>query len=294
MALNGHVYDLLFCMIYRVDSSGRSVGQLDPDALGVGPTLSPALIVKGPVKLTTAKATRASIEWHGGGIPEGKKQGGVDTIGTATLEVTRWDNTFDTLIMGGLLDTTALANAEISSPNNMNPNPYTVGIIAITKIDVPGGVTKYLHINYPSCTISKQTPDIQQLEGNQKNPNNVTLTIEPFSTTKFPTGKAFGATQGWYGNSEFEYFMSSIYPYMMDTWIADGSAVTFTLTVVPSVSTVTSGNTSNWVTKNSVNTAPTTINTTSGLVTIGAAGTAADVWVVWYPTTPARLAALAV
>ena len=176
----------------------------------------------------------------------------------------------------------------------MNPSPYTVGIVCITKVDVPGGTTKYLHVVYPSCTLSKQTPDIQQVEGNQKNPNNVTLTIEPFSTTKFPTGKAMSATQGWYGNSEFEFFMSSVYPYMMDTWIADGAATTFTLTVIPVNSTVTSGNTYNWTTKNSVNTAVTSINTSSALVTIAAAGSAADVWVVWYPTTPARLAALAV
>ena len=294
MSLNGHPYDLNFCYIYRVDSSGRAVGQLDPDALGSGPTVSPALLIKGPVKLTTAKAQRTSVEWRGGGVPEGKKQAGVDSINSATLEVTRWDNVLDTLIMGGSIDTTSLVNAEISSPNNMNPSPNTVGFVGITKIDVPGGTTKYLHIVYPSCTITKVTPDIQQLEGNQKNPNNITLTITPSSTTKFPTGKAMGSTQNWYGYSEFEFTMSSLYPYMLDCWIADGSATTFTLTALPKKSTVTTGNNDNWVTKNSVNTAPTSINTSSGLVTVAAAGSAADVWVIWYPVTPTVLAALAV
>jgi len=103
-----------------------------------------------------------------------------------------------------------------------------------------------------------------------------------------------GATQNWYGYNEFEFTMSSLYPYMLDTWIADGTATTFTLTALPKKSTVTTGNTDNWVTKNSVNTAPTSINTSSGLVTVAAAGSAADVWVVWYPVTPTVLAALTV
>lgn len=294
MALNGHIYNLSFAMVYRIDSSGRSVGQLNPDSLGVGPTVSPALMIKGPVKLTTAKATRASVEWRGGGFSEGKKAQGVDSIGSATLEVTRWDNTLDKMLMGGLADTTSLVNAEFSSPNNLNPSPNVVGFIGIAMVDVPGGTTKYIHICYPSCTISKLTPDISQGEGQQKNPNNITLTIEPSTATKFPTGVAFGANQSWYGYSEFEFTMTAAYPYMLDTWIADGTAVTFDLTVLPAVSTVTTGNTSNWVTKNSTPTAPTSISTSTKAVIIAAAGSQTDIWVLWYPVSATVLATLAV
>lgn len=293
MATNGHIFDLLFAMVTRIGSSGYSSGQLDPDSVGAGPTVSPALLLKGPVKLTTAKATRTSVEWRGGGVPEGKKQAGVDSIQTATLEVTRWDNTLDTLIMGGSIDTSSLTNAEISSPNNMNPSPNTVCFIAIAKIDIPGGTTKYWHIVYPSCTISKVTPDVQQLDGNQKNPNNTTLSITPSIASKFPVGKAFSSNQGWYGNTEFEFVLKYDLPYMFDVWIADGMATTFTLSAIPSSSLVTSGKTTNWVTKNGAETAPSSINTTNGLVTVASAGSAADVWNVWYPVTAARLAALA-
>lgn len=293
MATNGHVFDLNFAMLTRLSSGGYATGQLDPDSVGTGPTVSPALMIKGPVKLTTAKATRASVEWRGGGRPEGKKQAGVDSIGAATLEVTRWDNTLDTLIMGGNIDTTSLTNAEISSPNNMNNAPNTVCFIGISKIDIPNTPTKYWHIIYPNCTVSKTSPDMQQVDGNQKNPNNITLTIEPSTATKFPVGVAFGANQGWYGNTEFEFLMLYDHPYMFDTWIADGVATTFTLSALPKKSTVTGGHTDNWITKNGVETAPTSINTSSGLVTLPAAGSASDVWNIWYPVAANLLAALA-
>ena len=294
MATSGHLWDLNFAYIVRMASSGYNVGQLDPDSPGAGPTVSPAFLIKGPTKLTTAKATRATVEWRGGGVPEGKKQAGVDTINAATLEVTRWDNTLDTLISGGSIDTTSLTNAEISAPNNMNPTPNVLAFVGISKIDIPGSSTvKYIHFVYPNVTISKTTPDMQQVEGNQKNPNNVTLTIEPSIASKFIVGKAFSSNQGWYGNTEFEHSLIYTAPYMMDAWVADGIATTFTLTAIPSSSLVTSGHTTNWVTKNGTETAPTSISTSTGAVVISAAGSAADIWNVWYPTTPARLAALA-
>ena len=155
MSLNGQIFDLNFAYIMRMSSSGYNTCQLNPDSVGVEPTVSPALVIKGPVKLTTAKATRASIEWRGGGASEGKRQAGVDSIGTATLEVTRWDNVFDTLIMGGNIDTTSLTNAEISAPNNMNTTPNVVAFVGIAKVNVPGGTAKYIHFVYPNCTISR-------------------------------------------------------------------------------------------------------------------------------------------
>lgn len=291
---NGHLWDLNFCYLVRMNGSGYNTGQLDPDNVGAGPTVSPAYFIKGPTKLTTAKVTHSSIEWRGGGVPEGKKQAGVDTINAATLECTRWDNTLDTLINGGSVDTTSLTNAEISAPNNMNPTPNVLGFVGISKIDIPGTSTvKYIHFVYPNVTVTKATPDMQQVEGNQKNPNNVSLVIQPSLAAKFLVGKAFSTNQGWYGNTEFEHTLIYTAPYMMDCWIADGLATTFTLSAIPSSSLVTSGHTTNWVTKNGAEVAPTSINTTNGLVTVSSAGSASDIWDLWYPVTAARMAALA-
>ena len=285
MSARGNIYDVVASYTTRINSSGRATGQLDPDSLGVGPTLSPAFMLRGPMTLKAAKAARASVEFRGAGTPEGKRPAGIDSIGDAELQMSQWDSGLDPIINGGLVDTTSLSGAEISSPNNINPSPNVLALCNIVRVDRRDSLNRvdYLHLLYPNCTMSRQTPDMQQVDGNQKNPSPVTAVITPSVATKFPNGVAFGANQAWYRNSEFEFYMTSQYPYFMDVWVADGSATTFTLTYLPKYSGVGTGNTNNWVTKNGTPTAPTSINTSTGLVTIASAGSAGDLWIVWYP-----------
>ncbi len=293
MANHGRVFNLEFAYIMRRGSDGYVTGQLDPDSVGVGPTVSPAYFIKGGMKLSAPKATRRSAEWSSYGAPDGKRQGGIDSIGTGTLEVNQVDSTLSTIINGGLIDTTSLVGAEISSDNNANPTPNTLAFVGIATIDIPGGGTIYKHFIYPNCTISKSQPDVGQLEGQAKNPNTITLTIEPSMADTHPNGVAFGTNQGWYGNQEFAYEMDTDDPMFMDTWIADGTATTFNLSVLPKKSTVTTGNHDNWVTKNGTPTAPTSISTSTKAVVIASAGSASDVWDVWYPVEASKLRALA-
>lgn len=290
--MSGRVFNLEFAYIMRRGSDGYVTGQLDPDNVGVGPTVSPAYFIKGGMKLTAPKATRRTAEWSDYGAPSGKRQGGIDSIGTGTLEVNQVDSTLATLINGGSIDTTTFVGAEISSDNNANPTPNTLAFVGIASIDIPGGGTVYKHFVYPNCTISKSQPDVNQLEGQAKNPNSITLTIEPSMADTFPVGVPFGSNQGWYGNQEFAFDMDVENPLFMDTWIADGSATTFNLSALPKKSTVTSGKTDNWVTKNGTPTAPTSISTSTKAVVIASAGSAGDLWDVWYQVAPNVLKAL--
>lgn len=293
MANHGRVFNLEFAYIARLSSDLNVTGQLDPDNVGVGPTLSPAYFIKGGMKLSTAKATRRSAEWSAYGSSTGKRQGGIDSIGTGSLEVNEVDATLTTLINGGLIDTTTLVGAEITADNNANPNPNQLCFVGIATIDVPGGGTVYKHFVYPNCTISKTASDISQLEGQAKNPNTITLTIEPNMAEAFPVGVAFSATQDWYGYQEFAFELDTANPMFLDTWIADGTATTFNLSALPKFSTVTGGKNDNWVTKNGVPTAPTSISTSTKAVVISGAGSAADVWNIWYPVAASVLKALA-
>lgn len=290
---HGRVFNLEFAYIARLGSNGYVTGQLDPDSVGSGPTVSPAYFIKGGMKLTAPKATRRTVEWSSYGAPDGKRQGGIDSIGTGTLEVNQMDSTLATLINGGLIDTTTLDGAEISSDNNANPTPNQVAFVGIATVDVPGGGTVYKHFVYPNCTISKSQPDVSQLEGQAKNPNTITLTIEPSMAESFPVGVAFGTNQGWYGNQEFAFEIETPNPMFLTTWIADGVATTFNLPAKPVSSVVTTGNHTNWVTKNGTPTAPTSINTSTAAVVIASAGSASDVWNLWTPMKASVLKALA-
>lgn len=290
----GHIYDLVAAWAVRLNSDSQATGQLDPDGAemaGDDPVLSPAFLLRGPMTLKTAKGTRSTVEFRGGGRPEGKRQSGLDTIGDAELVLSQWDNGANAFMNNGLVDTTSLSGAEISAQNNMNPAPNVVAFCGISRIDRTDSIkaVEYKHFIYPNCQMSSDDPDTQQVDGNQKNPNPVTVKVTPSVADHFPNGVAFGANQGWYQNTEFGFTMTSPFPYFTDVWVADGSATTFDLTYLPKYSDVTGGNTKNWVTKNGVPTAPTSISTTTGAVVIPAAGSAGDLWVVQYMVDPRLL-----
>lgn len=291
---SGHLFSLEFAWITRLTSGGIGVGTGDPDAL-VQDTVYPAYLMKNVISLQTAQATYSTVEFKGGGKPEGKIQAGIDTIGNATLSLSVWDNALDAVIKGGLIDTTSLSGAEISSPDNINPNPNTVAFCAIAKIDDVENVgsSSFFHIFYPKCTITRNTPNVQQVEGNQTNPNPVTLNITPVTATKFPNGLAFGANQGWYGYSEFEFTLTSLYPYFMDAYVQDGTEVDWSSTYLPKYSDITGGNTKNWYTRNGAifSSGLTSHNTSTGLVTMAAAGTAAQIVNAMYMVDDSVLAA---
>jgi hypothetical protein len=291
MSVRGNIYDIFAAYAFRINGSAEGVGQLDPDAVGVGPTVSPAYLLKAPISFKPAQGSRATVEWRGGGRPEGKVQSGIDSIGEAELTLSQWDSGLSPFINDGKLDTTSLVNAEISSPNNMNPAPREVALVVIVRVNRQDSIKAqyYTHFVYPRCTITRDQPSASQVDGNQKNPNPITLKITPNTTDHFPVGIAFGTNQAWYQNTEFEFMLTAPYPYFHDTWIADGVATTFNLTYLPKKSTVTTGNTDNWVTKNGAATAPTSISTSTKAVVVSAAGSASDIWNVWYPVDPALI-----
>lgn len=279
----GNIYSLERAWITRIGSDGIATGQLNPDSPGTAPLTSSAYLLNGPITLTTAKPTYAKAEFKGGGRFEGRADLGLDAMGDATIQVSQYDPVFNALSQGGLVDTTTLVNAEISSSNHMNPSPNTFAFCGIGRIQLRGIVGNYyLHIFYPLCQLRPNDPDFTQEGGT--NPSAITYTITPQSGSKFPVGVAFGANQSWYDNTEFAYHIISANPYHLTAWLQDAVAVTFVLGYRPISSVVTGGNTTNWVTRNATPTAPTSISTTTGLVTMPSAGTANQYTVAMYPT----------
>lgn len=291
MAAYGNLYKLQWAWVSRINSSGIATGQLDPDSPGSPPLTSSAYLIRGPMSLKTAKGKRSITKFVGGSVPEGTVQGGLNDIEAAELQVSQFDGALRALLQGGLVDTTSLSGMEFSAANNINPDPRTVAFCGIAKIDRKDSVKRgdYIHFFYPQCQMSITTPDLSQTDGDQTNPSPLSITITPSVTTKFLGGVAFGVNQGWYQNSEFEYQGIAQYPYFMTAWLQDGVATTFTLPYLPKKSTVTTGNTDNWVIRNGTPTAPTSINTSTGLVTMAAVGTSGQYTNVMFPVDPSLI-----
>jgi hypothetical protein len=68
-----------------------------------------------------------------------------------------------------------------------------------------------------------------------------------------------------------------------ETWITNGSGSTFNLTYKPLFSDATQTG-RNWITRNGLNIAVTSVNTSTGLVTLTSAGSSGDIVNVTYPT----------
>lgn len=286
MTTRGNVYAFERAFVWRVNSSGIATGQLDPDSPGSPPLTSHAYEIHGPITATLPEPEFARFDFRGGGKFEGAADGGLQTIGTGELQVSQMDAALDALLQGGLVDTSSLVGATISSPNSLNPSPRQVGLMLIgrkqSRLNASAGSNKYVHIIYPLVQMRKRTPGLTQEAG--VNPSPIRLTFQPAVATKFPNGIPFGANQGWQGYSEFHYRMTADKPYALTSWLQDGSAVTFTLGYLPTSNVVTGGINYNWVARNGAAVAPTSINTTTGVVTMSAAGTSGQYTVVMYPT----------
>jgi hypothetical protein len=281
----GWTFNFVRAFAWRVNSSGIATGQLDPNSLGSPPVTSHALDVRGPISATMSAPTYTRFEARGGGNYDGSNTGGVETMGRLEMTLDQEDPAFYTLTRGGLQDTTTIlgSTATIFSDNSLNPSPFDCGLMMVRrKQSLTSVTTLYQHIIYPFGTASFTKPNPTQEGG--MNTQTLVMGYDPKVSSKFPWGQAFGANQNWTNYNEICFMIESIYPYAMTTFVADGSATTYTLAFKPQYSTVTTGNTNNVTAINGVPTAATTIVTSTGVVTIAAAGTTGDLHVAFYPT----------
>ena len=279
----GNIYALEYAWFSLLNSDGIATGQLDPDSLPAAPATSSAFLMRGPMTLSPAAPTYRRATFIGGGKLEGKADMGLEDVGDAELTLSQFDPALNAMIAGGLVDTTSLGGATISAPNHLNPSSRVGVLCAIGRLQKRATVGNiFFHLIYPSCQLRVNSPSLTQEGGT--NPAPITVTITPAVGTKFPIGVAFGANQNWQDYSEFEYYLEATNPYFLTSWLQDGTAVSFTLPYKPVSSVVTGGNTDNWVARNGTPTAPSSINTSSGLVTMAAAGTASQWTSVLFPT----------
>lgn len=286
-------YGLDIVNFWRVGSTGIAHGQLDPAATLTPNTTSHALafyndvITAGLPDVQRKRATFAGQNFIGGAYF------GISDVPEFDIELANFDTRLLSMSVGGNQDVTTILNALITSLNFNNPIPNDMGLSfshAIQSRDSgTDGTTAYETWVFPRVNIQVRRPN-GATASDGENTQSVTVTVQPSMATKHPWGAAFGSNEGFAGNKNIGYIISGDRPYGLTAWVANGSATTFVTEFTPYSSGVTSGKTNNVFSINGTVTAPTSISTSTGTVTVAAAGTTDDRHVAFYqiatPITP--------
>jgi hypothetical protein len=203
-----------------------------------------------------------------------------------TLTFSNLDATFDTLISGGSLDSTYNTDVRRGGRDDLKSVPPLVGIVALQKAakrDTTSPEVGFIGRYYVG-QIRGQDPELNQAGGVNPSPLTYTMTLQTFKQEM--TGVPFSAIPNvnYTDNTAVTHMLDLDYQqFMVETFVMDGTDTTFTLSYLPLYSDATA-NGRNIIAKNGVQTAVTSVNIATGLVTLAAAGTVGDVWVIVYPT----------
>ncbi len=272
----GNIAGLFAAQFFKMYNN-YSFGQIaDPGNPGTNVT-SHAYLVDNPVEVTLPEFSFERAVFRGGGQFLGSITIGLADVPEIPMVFSDIDDTLIQLSGGGASDTTTVSGFEISGMNELNPDPNDIGVFLTSKFHSRAsgsdGELKYRTL-YMRGQLRFSQPPLSHAGG--ENPSPMRATFFPKVVSKFPNGVSFGANQSFYKNKAVMVQIVSDRPIAMTTYIADGTATSFTAAYKPWKSTVTGGNTDNFTTKNGVATAMSSINTSTGVFTLSSAGSAAD------------------
>lgn len=272
----GNIAGLFAAQFFKMYNN-YSYGQIaDPGNPGSNVT-SHAYLVDNPVEVTLPEFSFERAVFRGGGQFLGSITIGLADVPEIPMVFSDIDDTLIQLSGGGASDTTTVSGFEISGMNELNPDPNDIGVFLTSKFHSRAsgsdGELKYRTL-YMRGQLRFSQPPLSHAGG--ENPSPMRATFFPKVVSKFPNGVSFGANQSFYKNKAVMVQIVSDRPIAMTTYIADGTATSFTAAYKPWKNTVTGGNTDNFTTKNGVATAMSSINTSTGVFTLSSAGTAAD------------------
>lgn len=284
MSVNkGNLFSILYMQVYRLTAGGIGVGTMNPNALTPGAT-GHAYRVVGVISNTLPAPTYELATFQGDQKILGQADLGVTDFGSFEIQLAGIDATLETLLAGHNVDTTTITSATISSPNTAVGSVNQVGIILTGQIQsrdtATQGTNQYYTLIFPRCEVRVSRPGLSQSGG--INPNPVTLNVVPTLGGHFPGGNAFSATQAWDDNKSLFYSIVANAPYSFTAFVQDSSDTTYVLGYRPT--TNTTNQTDHIWTVNGAITAPSSVDTTTGVVTLAAAGTSGHIATGLYKT----------
>lgn len=278
----------------KTDVDGYAKGTLaDPNADTSGDSIvTHALFIEHSVEVGAPTAERVRVDEYSGNQPRGVMDLGAGPMQAFNVALARNDESLNAIADGSATNTSEIQGVsqggENIIPETLNDMAlmFTFGGQLVSDTGVRSSM--YGHWWYPSLTMSLAPAGIAQQTGSAQNPNNAVYSANPRMSTKLPTGRLMSALDVGYTQNVRHFMRSTEKLWMVTTAIMDGTDTTIQLLWLPKYSDATLGS-RNLVTLNGMPVAVTSINTTTGLVTLTGAGSADDIVVIFYPITGERV-----
>jgi hypothetical protein len=180
--------------VAKADANAYPVGQeADPTNIANGAEMH-AYRRKGFITAGTPALTYGEITWTGSMTVRGKMTLGLSDVGSFPITVSSYDDTFDTMVMGGAVDTSGFGTQQrLLVPNWNNPNPPQVWIILTTGAERASDKAKgFMHYAYLGQFRVDSRPEINSTTG--VNPMPFTYTFVPTSSTRLISGELVSAS----------------------------------------------------------------------------------------------------
>lgn len=265
----------------RRSSAGYMLGTSPtPDSPGTNFTTH-ARRLRGFVEVSELQYTVAEVDFYGGMHPLGKLQIGVDTVSGFQLTLAGHDQTLKALATDSTVDVTTYDDSTVEAPNT-NKGDLPQGMLCLScKAQLVDGTNDWLHILYNNVQMRPLNPRMSSQTG--RNPNPGIFQVTATQATRAMTGVLLA-------NYDIDVEESSDYYILLrtknriafTTFVHNGVAATFQLGYKP-VATDATGEGKNRYAKNGTIGSVTSVSTT-GLVTMTAAGTSGDVSTMAYDT----------
>lgn len=274
---------------YR-DADGYPIGVMadgtivEPDDAALGETYH-AHVVMGYVSNTPPQRDIELATDQADGKNYGDIPMGINSFGTGEITLSQKDEVLFNAVRRARTDTTTSSAMAITAANNTLIDGLSMVVMFTDRVrNEKTGEVEYETTIYHNVTMTV-TGEAEAGQTGGTNPANYTMSYSPSPSERLSvTGYLFSSTDlEVLEDTDTHTVIRSKYPLTFSTFLRDGTDTSFTLLYRPQYSDAT-GAAENIITNNGSLLAVTSVNTTSKLVTLSAAGTSGHVVQVLYQT----------
>ncbi len=252
-----------------VGSNGFAYGTAGPTQ--ANNSVSGALVQFYPKNASLPLPDRTVIDFTGGNRWLGAYQYGITSLGSMAATFDNVDADLVAMLSGSSVDQTTTSAWTIFSENVLALSIPQVAVLVTFQLQGRGAqeggdffITGVIGRSWAAPKGFTNAPNFQSA-------GEYNVQITPTSTNVFPHGVPFGTNQDWQGNATPLLWIISERPIHLATFVGNNAATTFTLPYLPLDSTVTQNASRTQVAVAGTTTAPSSINTSTGVITMSAA-----------------------
>ena len=248
------------------DSNGYPMGDLTTPDAPTADTAYHGVLLQNPVEYTPPEPSFLRAIDKGGQKIRGQKDMGVDDYGTGSIVLSEFNNTFHAHVTGGVVDSTQVSGWDAVGSNvNKVTKPSFFLMVTTKAYDYAAAADVWSTWIYLNCQITPTFPGASQSDG--ENPNPVTYTIVPNTSTRDVSGELLSGTlMALEDNTDLVIHRKTDYPLGLTTYKEHATVPTNTYITGYRPQDSTVDDSSKLFTENGVVIAATSHDTTTGVV----------------------------